>query len=85
MLSYIISSLEVSHSSCAKGIELCLEISDSIPKPLQRIQGPAIQKTSWDSGYGPIIIPAIDEVTVVLLSKFEKFVNLKKKGEFAPF
>ena len=30
-------SLEVSHSSCTKIIELCLEIVDSIPKPLQRI------------------------------------------------
>jgi hypothetical protein len=29
--------LKVSHSSCTKVIELCLEIVDSIPKPLQRI------------------------------------------------
>ena len=43
--------------------------------------------TSWDSGYGPIIIPAIDEV--VLLSNFEKFkevfVNLKKKANSLRF
>ena len=37
MLRYIISSVKVSHSSCVKILELCPEISDSIPKPLQRI------------------------------------------------
>ena len=37
MLRKIKRSLKVSHSSCTKVIELCLEIVDSIPKPLQRI------------------------------------------------
>ena len=37
MPGYISRSLEVSHSSCTKIIELCLEIVDSIPKPLQGI------------------------------------------------
>ncbi len=64
MLGYIISSAEVSHSSCAKIIELCLEIRDPIPKPLQRIlfhsKGTLDWKARWDSGYDPIItIPAI--------------------------
>ncbi len=37
MLRKIKRSLKVSHSSCTKVIELCLEIVDSIPKPLQQI------------------------------------------------
>ncbi len=37
MPGYISRSLKVSHSSCTKIIELCLEIVDSIPKPLQGI------------------------------------------------
>jgi hypothetical protein len=37
MPGYISRSLKVSHSSGTKVIELCLEIVDSIPKPLQGI------------------------------------------------
>jgi hypothetical protein len=37
MPGYISRSLKVSHSSGTKVIELCLEIIDAIPKPLQGI------------------------------------------------
>ncbi len=58
-ISRVKRSLKVSHSSCMKIVEPCLEIVDCIPKPLQQCNGSgSILKARWDSGYGPIIIPA---------------------------